>query len=440
MSMDIEQNEILTNKKVLLASPGYKLNDAYYSNADSVVEMAETTYSTGRFSYSLQSSTFGSSSSIIIPNSSLIGEIYLHAELPIIPFNSNLKLNRGWLLDSINSISFLFGSSNVPQLTFSGQSLFQILMAECETAEKRNAVLEYAGQSAAATNSVTPPALPTLYVKNWADLVLSLPFSSMCGLCSKKPFDSNILSNNIIVQINWNQASAIYSGIGPELINTPPAGFTDCKALLRQGDFSNKAESLRNALQLNPGKSLNYPFIHHQSYTPSFFNGAPASTTPGGVTLSLQGLINADLVAMTFGVVKTANLIEGRSKHYEDITNIKLLYNGMVICDMPKYMYKLVNMGGGGIGDLSYNVVFPPGVTPGPNPPQRHVVLINFSRLKSLSFNNHFANTARYPNSTFQLSFNTEEGTAGEQYVCFVTYHYNGICMVENGQANLHFD
>jgi hypothetical protein len=437
--MDIEQDEILTNKKVLLASPGYKLNDAYYSNADSVVEMAETTYSTGRFSYSLQSSTFGSSSSIIIPNSSLIGEIYLHAELPTIPLGSNLKLNRGWLLDSINSISFLFGSSNVPQLTFSGQSLFQILMAECETAEKRNAVLDYAGQAAAATTNPLPPARPA-YTKNWADLVLSLPFSSMCGLCSKKPFDSNILSNNIIVQINWNQASSIYSGIGPELINTPPAGYIDCKALLRQGDFSNKAESLRNALQLNPGKSLNYPFIHHQSYTPSFFNGAPASVGGVGVTLSLQGLINADLVAMTFGVVNTKNLLGGQSKYYEDITNIKLLYNGMVICDMPKYMYKLVNMGGGGIGDLSYNIVAPPDTPTPPLPAQRNVVLINFSRLKSLSFNNHFANTARYPNSTFQLSFNTEEGTQSEQYVCFVTYHYNGICMVENGQANLHFD
>ncbi len=424
MSMDIEQEEILTNKKVLLASPGYKLNDAYYSNADSVVEMAETTYSTGRFAYSLQSSTFGSSSSIIIPNSSLIGEIYLHAELP--QCTGTLKLNRQWLIDAIASISFLFGSSNVPQLTMSGQSLFQVLMAECETVEKRNAVLEYAGKAADSSTNT-----------NWADLVLPLPFSSLCGLCSKKPFDSNILSNNIIIQINWNQASSIYQGIGVASPNLPPAGFSACTAYLRQGDFTNKAESLRNALQMNPGKSLNYPFIHHQSYTPAYFNGVPEAG--GKVTLALQGFINADLVALSFGVLRTSDLTGGRSKYYEDITNIRLLFNGMVICDLPKYMYKLVNMGAGGIGDMSYNVVSPPG-EPTILPAQRNLVLINFSRLKSLSFNNHFANVARYSNSTMQLEFNTATGTEINQYVCFVTYHYNGICMIENGQANLHFD
>lgn len=423
MSMDIEQDEILTNKKVLLASPGYKLNDAYYSNADSTVSLAETTYSTGRFAYSLQSSTFGSSSSIIIPNSSLIGEVYLHAELP--QCTGTLKLNRNFLIDAIASVSFLFGSSNVPQLTMSGQSLFQVLMAQCETPEKRNAILEYAGKAADSSTNT-----------NWADVVIPLPFSDVSGLCPKKPFDSNVLSNNIIIQINWNQANAIYQGIGVASPNLPPNGFTTCTAYLRQGDFTNKAESLRNALQLNPGKSLNYPFIHHQSYTPAYFNGVPEAG--GKITLALQGLINADLVALSFGVVRTSDLTGGRSKYYEDITNIRLLFNGMVICDMPKYMYKLVNMGGS-IGDMSYNVVSPPG-EPTILPAQRNLVLVNFSRLKSLCFNNQFANVARYPNSTMQLEMNTATGTEGNQYVCFVTYHYNGICMVENGQANLHFD
>lgn len=418
--------DVLTDKRVLLGSPGYKINDLYYSAADSVVDQSEITYSTGRYQYALQGAQFGSSSQIIIPNSSFVGELYLHAELPDLV--ANLAVGKGWLYGAIQSVSFLLGSSNVPQLTLSGQSIQELAMLECDTQEKRDEVLQLAGQAVRDSGSLS------------ADMVIPLPFSSLCGLVCKKPFDTNILQNPVIVQINFNPASSVYKII----TGTPtiPTGFTKAIAYLRQGDLTNKAESLRNLMRLEPTKSLNYPFIHHQSYNPGEFTGSTESSG-SFVSIPLQSLINADLVAISFHVLLKSDLNVGAPFKYANISNVRLLYNGLVVYNAPKFMYKLVNLGAGSIGSSAFNYSPPPSNPPPPPEPAPastvvcYPVLINFSRVKSLIFTNHFANVWRIPNNTLTLEFNTPDNST---YVCYATYHYNGLVQVENGQSNIYFD
>lgn len=425
----IEDLKYLTNKKVLLSSPGYAINDLYYSNSDSVVETTECTFSTGRYKQSLNNANWGSTSQLTIPNSSFVGDVYLNASLSV-PVGA--KIGGGFLYSAIQSVSFLFGSSNVPQLILSGQSIQELAMLECDTQEKRDEVMSLAGEPLDNSAGSVP-------VTRTATALIPLPFSSLCGYFCKKPFDTNILQNPIIVQISFNSYSSVITG------GTPTVGFLKAQCLLRQGDLTNKSESLRNALRLNPDRSLNYPFIHHQSFNPPQFTGIPSlgvGVNSPACTVVLQGLINADLVAMSFHVVKTADISTNANPfNYDPITNIRVLYNGMVLYDCPDDMYKLVNMGGGSLGSTSFNYIlatpFTPPIGPAKTTVKSYPILVNFSRLKSLIFTNHFSNVFRIPNNTLSVEFNT---STNDQFNCFVTYHYNAIAMIENGQANLYFD
>lgn len=413
--MLLQDMKYLTNKKIVLSSPGYALNDLYYSNSDSVVEATECTYSTGRYQYSLQSAQFGSASQIIIPNSSFVGQLYLHATLTL---PTNVNVGNAWLYSSIASVSYIFGSSNVPQITLGGQSLFELALLECDTAEKRNALMIYSGAATRNTGAA---------VKISADCVIPLPFSSLVGLVPKRLFDTNLLQNPIIIQINFNQASSIFAGVGVK-----PSAFDNATAYIRQGDLTNKAESLRNALRLDPGVSMNYPFIHHQTYTPGPHTGVVAGGA-SNVSLALQSIINADLVGLSFHVMKQADLASGDYFNWQEVTNISLLYNGLIIYYAPGSMHKLVSMMDGNLGSPSAQYALATSASSNEIVP----TMINFSRMKSLSFTNHFANTFRIPNNTLTLQYNTPDT---DQYVCFVTYHYNGMAQIQNGQANIYFD
>src|ERR1700679_1604520 len=140
----------LSTKRSLLSNPGIKMDDIYYGPFNTTVEMSEVTYNLGRLTIGLSQLNFGSQSQLIIPNNSLLSTCYLHLELPAIIANQTIC--RGWGYAAINNINFLFGSSNVSQIQLSGQSLFQTIMMEAETAEKRSEL--FRGWGYAAINNI----------------------------------------------------------------------------------------------------------------------------------------------------------------------------------------------------------------------------------------------------------------------------------------------
>lgn len=67
----------LSNKHVILSSGGTKYNDLYYHHINSTAALVECTYSMGKYSQSLSSLSFNSTSNINVPNQSFLGECYL---------------------------------------------------------------------------------------------------------------------------------------------------------------------------------------------------------------------------------------------------------------------------------------------------------------------------------------------------------------------------
>jgi hypothetical protein len=415
----------LANKRTALSNPGTKMDDIYYSQINSTVELAEATYNLGRFSTSLSQLSFGGNSQVIIPNSSLVTGVYIFLEAPPVVANQTLPL--GWGYAMIQSVSYLFGSSNVSQIDLRQQALFQTMLMECETAEKRTELIRLGGEQITAPTAFNPQAV----------IFITLPFSSTCGTHTKLPFDTSILDNPIILQIALSRADQVYGGSG-----LMPTSLIRAICILRQGDLSNKDQSLRPVLMKDPSLMYSYPFIHRQTFSPSNFFGSMDTGNP--ISLTLQSIINADLIGISIGVVQTSKLSNGGATcpnpfAYDRISNISLTFNGLVMFYSPGEVYRITNLlSTPGSGSFHEEFLTDSAVAPfASNPYDAYALFIDFSRIRSACFDGHYQNVWRIGNNVLSLSFNT---TTVNQYAIFVTYHYNGVAEIQNGQTRIYFD
>lgn len=433
MSEDAQNKQdliYLANKRTALSNAGIKMDDLYYSAMNSVVELTECTYNLGRFTTSLSQLQFGGTSQVIIPNSSFASGVYLSLTLP--PVVANQTLPRGWGYAFLKSVSYLFGSSNISQIDLPQQVIFQTLMMECETSERRNALMTIGGEEI-----LTPTAFnPT------ATIFIPLPFSTICGINAKLPFDTSIIDNPITLQISIARADEVYGGSGVK-----PTSFLSGTVLLRQGDLSNKDQSLRSILMKEPSLMYSYPFIHRQQGGTSGGNSFTGSIAPNPpVSVTLQSIINADFVGISFGVVpvnklsNTAGTTCPNPFAYDELTNIRLEFNGLVMYNSPGNLYKLANLAlsKGGAGYFSNAVITDSALAPFTSTAQdNYAIFVDFSRIRSACFDGHYSNVWRIGNNTLTLNFNT---STTAQYRLFVTYHYNGVLEVQNGQTRIYFD
>lgn len=433
----------LAAKRSTLSAGGTFLDGNYYSIANSTVEMVETTYSQGRLIVGLSSKSFGSQSQVLVPNSSFIGDSYLTMTLPNIL--DNQTLSRGWGYAIINSLSFLFGSSNVSQLTINGQSLWAKISQQCETEEKRSELFNLGGQEylqpITRINATTglPERDPDAIIS--ATILLPLPWSSASGMFSKIPFDTNCLNNPLTIQIQLNQPQAIYGGSAAMPTNLIRA---ECNFLT--GDLTNKDQSLRNKLAMNPELSMLYPFIHCQSFTPAAFYGSKNQATP--ISIPVQAFINADLLGMTINIVKMSNISPPDKSapnvfNCDDIRNVAIFWNGTILYNAPEDSWKCMTMRSAlGPQYFKNSVIAPNALGVGPfssQPKNCYPLQIDFSRIRSVAYEGKFQNVFRIANQTLTFNFNTSEGPE-TQYQAYFTFFYNGVAQIQQGQTSVYFD
>lgn len=421
----VPSNELafLSKKRVLLSNPGTKLDDIYYSALNTTVELSEVTWNTGRFKFSLTSAQFGATSQIIIPNSSLISEIYLQIVLPVL--KADTCLPRGWGYALIDSISYLFGSSNVSQLTISGETHFMTIMHQIETAEKRSEFLRLAGAQKLTTTGT-----------NEANIQLIFPWSSASGMFNKKPFDTNILDNPITIQIKFKSANQIIGGTGVKLTQ-----FDNVTAFTRQGNLSNKDQSLKLAMLKDKSLIYSYPFIHVQT-----FNTSTLEVKNNGDTLQLNLLsfINADLLSIGIVFLKQSigfptNNDAVNPLFFQLIQSPILRFNGLVMNDTPGNLWRLVSMHSEIGADFFDNSLITgnSNLTFATLADKTYILMIDFSRIRSLSYEGKYQNVWRIGNNTLDL---TVTFPLAGTYKPFISYYYNGIAEIQNGQTRIFFD
>jgi hypothetical protein len=433
----VEHDGILVTKRTVLSNPGSKLNHSlYYSAINTVVQPVEATWTTGRFKQSLSSPQFGAQSTIIIPNGSFVQTMYLNLKMPA-ALGANMVLPRGWAFSAIQSISYLMGSSNVPQITISGQTMYQLMLAQCESVMKRSEMLALAGQETfgSATNTTIPEA----------NLIIPLPFSVFAGKDSPFPFDTNILMNPITVVIQLAPLRSFCSGVG--VSSWAYYGYQRAEVSLRLGDMLNKDAGLRRIMQNNPDLIYGYPFNHFQSFTAGFDAIQAEGQTQ---TINLLGFINADLLGIIIGVQQATRQAPARANDiinpliYEEVADVQLLFNGLVMHNTTGDSHKLTGMTS--VNDPIYvqqsEVALPAVSGTGPftsSPVNVYPLYIDFAQVRSMNFFREYENTWRIPSNTITLQLRTPNVTAGTKCVLYATYVYNGVIDTRAGETSVFF-
>lgn len=433
---------LMSDKRTILSAPGTKLSSLYYNVISSSVDAVEITYNTGRYKNSLSTPFFGAQSQVILANSSFVGTVYIHLELPNL--YAGQTLSRGWGYGCISQLGYLFGSSNVSTLQINGQSLWHVINAQCPTEELRSELFRLGGEEILTpiqriVNGVAerdPDAVLT------ADIILPLPWSSVSA--TKKAFDTNLLNNPITIQIQFNQVTSIFGGsISP---NPFPSKFNTAEMFFRQGDLFSRSLSLERTLKENPDLSMFYPSTFSTSYSPQSIFGSRDPAAP--ITVPLLGFINADLLGISIGVVRTSLLAPAVGAapnvfNYDNIQNVQLEYNGTVMFSAPRSAWKLfTTLSGMGAQNFHNSLIQP--ATPGSTefvsiPQDTYLLHIDFSSIRAMIFDSHMPNVWRIGNNVLSLKFNTE-GDSTVRYQMFCTYHYNSVVQVQQGQTNIYFD
>lgn len=443
----------LSNKRTLLSVPGTLKTDAYFTEADSTVHLTELTSNLGRYVSSLSSNQFGSTAQVIIPNNDILGETYLHLQLPTNPGTSSSSVWAacpGWGWASIKQISYLWGASNVAQISLSGKSLWAISLAQCDTAEKRSQLCYLGG-------SPSPSAALDGNIESIDDdcyLPLALPWSVMCH-SGKIGYDTSLLNSPITIQIQFAPREDFLtwaSSISGANLTTVPSNFNVSEIVVRQQMFSDRSQSLKFDMQNDPTAVYNYPFKHYQSFQKDF-----EATEKESTMVQLTNFINADLIGMVVYVVRKSKLAGGARANGVvsplDISlpyNLKLLFNGQVLYNSPGKLYLLQNCAGLS-GSGSYSV--PKTISTNTSgtlttvsylPIVRDMIFIDFSRKHSLCFEHEYENTFRIAQQTLDLALTLpmESGVAiaKDTYTLFATYIYNGVNSTQQGSSNIYFD
>lgn len=439
--ISIVNNMITTTKEIIMDGLGTHIDSNYYPVASSTVSQVETTSFIGMFNQALTSSNFGASGTCVIPNNNFIGATYLFLQVPYFP---NLAYPKGWGLNSIESITYTWGASNMSNVILSGDSLRHALTFESDNSSKMEDALNFSGAELNRTSG---------NLSFWSDKLtamvrLPLPWSSNT---TKKWFDASTILDSIIVKINFRRANEFLIGV---TANNFTNSFSQALILTKQGQLSDQSASLKMSLFNNPNYKLMYPFV--------FFQSAPITnfTIPvnGGLTntlikqtINLYSFINSDLL----GIILSCRNITTNSITRNTTTimyDIVLKINGQIVYYAPGISSGLYNNDGHDSNpsyiSLTQNATATDLSVVGTVPPFGSVVswdtIINFSQFRCTALCDHLENVKRYPNQTMTLSFSVSreapKNNETEQiYELVPTYAYQAGCLIQNGTTRLVF-
>lgn len=444
-----EMLDIMAEKRTSLSAPGTRLNSLYYDNYQATVSACECTFNTGRYVSNLSSPSFGGTSQVILANNDFAHTTYLHLELPNI--YAGQTLSRGWGFGCIASISYLIGNSASSQVQIDGQSVLAKILMQCDTAERRSEMFRLAGEEMLQPIMTIDPnsGLPVrdANARIMADLIIPLPWSSASGLNSKKAFDSSLLNNPITITVAFEPNTAVFGG--SRTPNDFPVNFLSASLIFRQGELRYKSMSMAMELKMYPELSMYYPDIFCTTQKPPIFQGS--QTQPQSI--NLLGILNGDLVATTIGIVRTSNLNSQPSVtpgvytapnkfQYDAIKDVSILFNGQVMFRSIGFSWKLSTMISSAGAQFFHNSLIQPTIVPGvftSTPQDSYLLHIDWSAIRSAVFEGQFQNVWRIGNNTLTLQFTTE-GDQTVSYQAFITYWYNSIVQVNNGNTMLYFD
>lgn len=432
-----DSSKFVSDRTIDLDAVGTQRNMLYYATEDVKVQEVQVDSLVGKYRQSLTSSAFGSSSEVTIPNDDSISSVYLYLRVDNIPISSSVGEFAGHAM--IRSCNYTWGSSSVSTVELSGEALWMHNMLCMETSEKRKKYAEIAGPA-------TGSAVAVYSVE--CEILIALPWSTIRADRNKRGYDSSLLNNNILVQINFNDSNSFFGSHAASLVF--PTSFSKTLVVLKQAVLTNKRDSMRQTLLNNPSLMQPYPFTHKSTGTRKFITAAPVDQP---VNIVLQSFLESDLLGIAFYVVFTSSekSTHGAASAVNKFSTIRcrdiiLTYNGQQLFNLEHHMSDLMLLNiDVGDPDCPKTFVTDAGVLT-PIPPANegsagsyHVYYLPFTQFKSVIFSEEYNNVSRYASQTLELTF-TPEGLPGPTNLSFHSlYYYNAIAQTQQGVTSLQF-
>jgi hypothetical protein len=205
--------------------------DLYYYDSETSKHQAFATTFNTRYSQDIPNKAGGTSSFILPPQNGYTDVVISATIAGPASTPGALALPRGWLWSLIETVSFRYGGSS--QYFLSGDQLLQNALRAQTSRSSCNDLLTLGGNYATGAQLVGTQS---------ASVVLTLPHNHPCGSGKKNPFPSDLLTQQILVQVTLRPLGQIITNqTGSALPNwattLDTASFTVAQIMLNnQGD------------------------------------------------------------------------------------------------------------------------------------------------------------------------------------------------------------
>jgi hypothetical protein len=349
MSVEKTNNDLLSKKMV---SP------IYHESGDVSVYAAELMTRFGHNVISLNSASYGSTSTCVVPSNDVLENVFLFLELPPIglPGVGFVSLPYAWAFSAIERISCTVGTSNTT-LTISGAQLLMLYQNEVEGQSKLDQILHGMGGDPKSTLGVNTT------FEDWSNYPLQamVPIGWLwSSLHTSQPMCNRGLSSDLL-SASGVQFSITFKPLR-KFVNVrdvnagvlAPLGtsFSRCALYYRSNVFTDQSFSMKYEL-MKQGQKYVSPLKHLvDAGSQNIFatrTSANNLISNARISLSLSGGLNSDLHQLCFYVVPTL-YIDGdddvpiQPLNLTKLRNIQLNYLGNVIYNAPGYTDALISV------------------------------------------------------------------------------------------------
>lgn len=339
------------SSKLAMHNPGGTLFSEWYpSPYNAEHHVAKALNKAGTIRISSNNLNLGATSNFTISASELVYGFALNCSITT-PANSVIAF-EGWFFSLIDRVSITIANSNMSALTLSGLSMRELILAACDSKEKRDMVIKAAGSPTAAA-TVTRASIPIAWMINLGIGV---------GMGGQYPIDMATISGSIQVDITFNSSTTIVSrtGAAPEAVTT----FNQLYLSALSTQILEPQFAVRKAMESNPSLIYSIPgkYLSYTRYTQIMTPGTASTLQIGSVPLGeLQAIILTVKPVIELTATADGALIYPGSCR---LSQLQLDYAGTTIYRADNWQEHLQNMREKFQGDdKTYSYVFCAGNT-----------------------------------------------------------------------------
>jgi hypothetical protein len=326
-------NQVISEEITKSVLPG-EVVDMYYPSEATIEKSAYGSYQENRFVTALQSTNFGSSSTILFNPTQGLSDVMITLEMPdSLATSTGLALSQGWGYTAIKSVGIRVGSSSL--YYWASDQLFIRNMAECEDSDKKEQIAYLGGQACSGASDFADPDKRTAYV------VIKNPFTSVSAQQKPMPLPTDLLTQPVQWIIELAPASQVFV-VNPVSASPLPSQYASAEVNFRQIHLLNGNDQLATRVNMNENALVVPLKFGFQQSVFRTTQTQTSTTTP--IQINLTGVRNGSLKSIDLWCCRADDFNGGNMFRLGLMKNIKLLINGLVYYTSRGAQHQLLSL------------------------------------------------------------------------------------------------